>query len=312
MVTQFWKEELPFYLKRLTKKYYIIRRPALGAGFFSNYFWVLGHVVFAKKLGYIPVVDMENYKTLYSEEEPVDGVSNAWNYYFRDVDQVGLKEAYDSGRFVLGNEKYLTRYAEKYCDPNYRYPTDKMIDYYAPYIRKFLRIREDLLQKFESEWTEDMHGMDRSIGVHIRGTDMKNDLGHPLPADVTSYVEEIQKLLKEDERITHIYLATDEINILQKVQELLADEKVQICFQDAFRVEDTGEKRKVGIHETKLEKERTHHHYLMGEEVLRDAWFLSKCDYLVCGHSNITNVVIMWNNHKYRKIVLCERREGNV
>lgn len=312
MLLHFLKEEFPFYLKRLTKKYYIIRRPPLGAGFFSNYFWVLGHVVFAKKLGYIPVVDMENYKTLYSEEESVEGVNNAWNYYFEDVDGISLKEAYDSNRYVLGREKYLTKYAEKYSDENYRYPTEKMIDYYKPYIQKYMRIRADLRQKFEQEWTETVKEAGRSVGIHIRGTDMKNDLGHPMPADVESYAEYAKELISGDDSIRHIYLATDEVDILEKFQKLLADENVEIHFQDAFRVADTKESKKVGIHETEVKNKRKQHHYLMGVEVLRDAYFLSKCDYLICGHSNITNIVIMWNEHKYRKIVLCERRGSNV
>ena len=280
----------------------------MGAGFFSNYFWVLGHIVFAKKLGYIPVVDMENYKTLYSEEDAVDGVSNAWNYYFQNVDAVSLKDAYNSNRYVLCREKYLTKYAEKYSDTNYRYPTKRMIDYYKPYIQEHMKIRTDLLQKFEREWKETVKENGRSVGIHIRGTDMKNDLGHPMPADVESYVKDVKRLIDSDDSITHVYLATDEIDILEQFQKLLADSAVKIHFQDAFRVADIKGNKKVGIHETQIENKRELHHYLMGLEVLRDAYFLSKCDYLICGHSNITNVVIMWNDGKYKEIVLCEKQ----
>ena len=61
-----------YLLQRLRKKYYIIYRPEGGAGFFSNYVWVLGHIVLARRCGYTPVVDMKNYPTLYSEDEPLE------------------------------------------------------------------------------------------------------------------------------------------------------------------------------------------------------------------------------------------------
>lgn len=43
--------------------YYIIRRPAPGGGFFSNWIWVLAHICYAKKHDYICVVDQQNYLT---------------------------------------------------------------------------------------------------------------------------------------------------------------------------------------------------------------------------------------------------------
>ena len=102
------KWEWRYYFKRLTKKYYIINRSAGGAGFFSNYMWVLGHVIFAGKLGYIPVVDMLNFPTLYSEKEGVAGEKNAWNYYFENVSGVSLEEAYASGSYVMGMDMPLS------------------------------------------------------------------------------------------------------------------------------------------------------------------------------------------------------------
>ena len=73
---------------------------------------------------------------------------------------------------------------------------------------------------------------------------------------------------------------------------------------DAFRVWDTGEEKHVGIHETEVLDARPFHKYLLGKEVLKDAYFLNRCDYLLCGHSNITNVVLLWNCNKFKK-VLC-------
>ena len=42
--------------------------------------------------------------------------------------------------------------------------------------------------------------------------------------------------------------------------------------------------------------------YRLGLEVLRDAWFLSRCDYLLCGHSNVSNAALFLRGRPFRKI----------
>ena len=49
------------------KIFYIIKRTP-GTGLFSNVLFVLNHLIKAKKLGYIPFVDMQNFHTIYNEK----------------------------------------------------------------------------------------------------------------------------------------------------------------------------------------------------------------------------------------------------
>ena len=302
-IRDFLKLEGYYFLNRIRAKYYIIIRSEGGAGFFSNYMWVLGHVIFARRLGYIPVVDMKNYPTLYSEETAVDGVDNAWNYYFQDIDKVTLEEAYVSGKYVLGRDKYLAKYAEKFCMPVYRFPTEKTIYYYAPIIEKNMRLREDLKKEYNAVWKKRVGKTDHVLGIHIRGTDMKNNLGHPMPASTKDYLAQTYQLLEQNPEITKIFLATDENNVKELYEKEFRDSRWTLFMNDAFRVWDRGEKRKTGVHETKVENPRPNHRYLMGKEVLQDAWFLCKCEYLICGYSNITDVAILWNQNRYKKIL---------
>ena len=296
-----------YLLKRLHAKYYIINRSVGGAGFFSNYMWVLGHVIFAQKLGYIPVVDMENYKTLYSEDVPVNGELNAWNYYFENVGAITLAEAYKSGRYVMGPDMPLHRYEGKYCVGSYRFPTRKAIAYYGPIIEKNLIIKKELTDSFEEAWAKKVSGKDKVLGIHVRGTDMKNNLGHPMPADISAYLDKARELLENNPEITKVFLATDECNVIAIFEKALQDTRWTLFMNDVFRVWDTEGKKHVGVHETKVENARPFHKYLMGKEVLNDAYCLSKCDYLICGHSNVTNVVLLWNQNKFKQIACIER-----
>ena len=298
-----------YYLeKRLKNKYYIIRRKELGAGFFSNYYWVLGHVVFARKFGYIPVVDMLHYKTLYSEDCPVEGEMNAWNYYFENVGKVGLEEAYESRRYVFGKDEPLHKYANLFCDAVYRFPSDRAIDYYYPIIHDSICIKENILKDFQQDWNRKIPDAGRIIGMHIRGTDMKNNLGHPMPADTEQYIRRAELLLKQDQTVQGIFLATDEKKIVDIFKEHFSG-KCRVVVNEAFRSEEQKTQRQTGIHEQVIEHPRENHKYRMGMEVLRDAWCLSECDYLICGHSNITNVVILWNNHRFREVICVENEK---
>ena len=306
-IKTFFENEGYYLLKRPGKRYYIICRPALGAGFFSNYYWVLGHVVFAKRLGYIPVVDMLNYKTLYSEDEAVDGEKNAWNYYFENVDEAGLEEAYRSNKYILARPEPLHKYANRYCDINYRFPSEKAIDYYYPIIKKHLVIKQSIERQLENDWL-DLKKKGKIIGVHVRGTDMKNNLGHPMPADIPQYFEEIEKIISTDDKACLIFLATDEKAVIWEFKSRFEGIS-EVIVNEAFRSDEQTGDKKTGIHELKADKIRDKHKYKMGLEVLKDAWCLSRCNYLVCGHSNVTNAVILWNNHRFERVVCVENKK---
>ena len=57
------------------KIFYVIRRNPLGSGLLSIFHWVLNHTLYAILNGYIPVVNMADYKTHYNEIVPIDGTA---------------------------------------------------------------------------------------------------------------------------------------------------------------------------------------------------------------------------------------------
>ena len=52
------------------KVFYVIRRYP-GTGLFSNLAYVMNHIQIANRMGFIPVVDMKNYPTVYNEKEKI-------------------------------------------------------------------------------------------------------------------------------------------------------------------------------------------------------------------------------------------------
>lgn len=70
--------------------YYVIRRKPPGSGFFSNYLYVLGHIVYGIENHMIPIVDMETYETFYSSPN----IKSAWYCFFEKGKNPDIKDIY--------------------------------------------------------------------------------------------------------------------------------------------------------------------------------------------------------------------------
>ena len=82
------------------KIFYVIQRHP-GCGLFSNVTFVINHLKVAKDHGFTPVVDMENYTTVYNEKKKVCNTFNAWKYYFEQTSNFTLEEVYNSKNVII-------------------------------------------------------------------------------------------------------------------------------------------------------------------------------------------------------------------
>ncbi|MBR1439614.1 MAG: hypothetical protein IJ589_00165 [Lachnospiraceae bacterium] len=274
--------------------YYIIRRPVPWAGFFSNYQYVLGHILCAIEQDLIPVVDMQDYPTLYNEPRGYHGIKNAWNYYFEDPVEVSLDKAVQSGNFILCEPTYLPQ-SERYCG-EYGFPTPDAVSYYAPIIEKYLRFTPQIKEQLE-ETAKRFDGYSFVIGVHYRGTDMRAGTysDHPVTHILNEYIDNVERVLDQHPDAV-IYLATDEEAAVTTFSNHFGN---IVLSQNAFRSAASNSTQD-GIHFQ--ENNRPHHRYQMGLEVLTDAWILSKCSALICGLSNVAGAAVLWNQNNYQEI----------
>lgn len=292
--SKFAREEAAFFNpfgKRSSQSVYIIRRYD-GAGFFSNFLFVLGHVIHAHKQGYIPVVDMQHYPTFYNEKTAVNGTKNAWEYYFKQPTGMSLREAYKMQRIVLSGGNMLFDEVPYYGTENAKFPDYKEVENLLPYIQKYIRFNQELLDEAErilSGWNGSV------LGVHIRGTDMKYTPGHPAPPSVERYIEAIEKT---GNKFPYIFLCTDEVSILERMRERFGE---RVVFTEAYRSDD-----ETSIHGGRNRTGRALHNYLNGREVVMDMLLLSKCNAIICGHSNVSYTAILLNGNQYESVQLLE------
>ena len=76
------EQKKSFGNKNPDKPFFVIRLYPPAAGFLADYNYVLGYMKYAYDNGWIPVVDMQNYQTLYNEDHPIHGTTNVWEYFF--------------------------------------------------------------------------------------------------------------------------------------------------------------------------------------------------------------------------------------
>ena len=274
----------------------LVRADWGDAGFFSNWLYALTHVAYAKEKGWIPVIDMRNYHTLYSEKHPVNGTRNTWEYYFEQP--VDTRTAYRSGRFVLsagsGRKKLYMPFVE----------TDEKLELVPERARKlmssaadYVHVRSELLSSFE-KWEKMHFAGKRVLGVHWRGTDKRTPPpGHRSTTPLEALLPAVRNLC-DRRKPDLVFLASDETGIRERIEEAAG---VPVVQTDARRLA-AGDTR--GLHLAKVRRARPNHRYLLGLEVLRDAWLLSRCDFLVHGHSNVVNAALLLRDHPFDDRIL--------
>ena len=130
-------------------KYYIIRKPH-PSGFFSDYFFVLGHCMIAERFGLKPCVDMETVPSLYSEKCGFEGTRNAWEYYFKQNNKINQAL---SEKYVVCEEKYpygKVPYYSTTCLGKEGYPDKKKVKELHEPIMRYAAISSDIRSAFDA------------------------------------------------------------------------------------------------------------------------------------------------------------------
>ena len=177
------------------KVFYVIWRDSLGSGFFSNFTQVLSHIQYAEGQGMVPVVDFENFRTLYNIAEDVHGSRNAWEYYFKPVSPYSLAEVYRSKNvlFCSGNGPYQLLFAN---NAGYR-------EFVGRHSRPQPWVEERI-----GRWSGEFSAH-KVLGIHFRGKEINTSAGHAFGPTVEQVIRHTDELLERFD-LDLIFLVTEE------------------------------------------------------------------------------------------------------
>ncbi len=256
------------------KIFYIIRRNPT-AGFFSNITFILNHLKICENFKFIPIIDMQNYPTLHNEDRSINNTKNAWEYYFKKLNNYSLKEIYKSKNVFLSSTKF-----EKNMS------LDMTNDSISMYFKK-IKLKNSIIKKVNKYIEKKFDKNNKILGVHFRGSTYKTARGHAFPATIDLMIKNID-LLMQNYGYSKIFLVTEEEKYLKALQKKFKD---KILFYKSFRMKN--------LDSYKIYP-RKNHRYLLGEEILVETLILSKCQGLTYIKSNVISAAIMFAKKKIK------------
>ena len=274
------------------KKYYIIRRSASGTGLFSLVNTHLGHIEYAVKHSYIPVIDMQNYENCYLEPENI-GKINAWERLFENPADVDIEDAY-AGKCVLLSSG----------DPTESRPDDDIaffnneggkLDYWRELAHKYIRINSSIRNEIDIEYNKLVTKEDRVLGVLVRGTDYvdRKPYEHPVQPDINDVIEK-SHLWMDQYACNKIFLATEDKEIAEKFRKEFGDAYI------------TNERQYVeyesGLSTPEIKIDRENDCFLKGKEYLTTIEMLSRSNVFIGGRTSGTVGAFLLSNgfeHSY-------------
>ncbi len=255
-----------FGKKNPNKKFYVIQR-YVGGGMFSNLLFVIHHIKIALDMNCIPIVDMQNFPTKYNEKNKLNNTLNSWEYYFEPLNKFGLKEVYKSKFVIIVDGK--TRKNKEFDS------FSNLSKEHLKIFKKYIIFKKEIFFEVEKFVRKNFYKK-KVLGVHFRGSDMKTQERHPLPATFRQIVSYIDKEIK-DRKYDKIFLVTEELDYFKRLKFRYKD---KICYNNSFRSNHTD------IFEN---KSRKNHRYLIGKENIIDMFLLAKTKSIICTNSNMAD-----------------------
>ena len=253
--------------------FYIIKRTP-GAGLFSNFIFVLNHIKVADSLGYKPIVDMENFPTIYNERKSINGFNNAWNYYFENKKNYNLKKILLNHKFILTSNRFSKSFSHEINNNEFR-----------KLFKKYFKINSNH-QKFVKNFKKKFFFNKKIVAIHLRGTSYKTSANHPFPITQKQIINLIDKLLKKN-RYDKIFLCTEDLSYFNFIEKKFRNKIIYL--KNAYKsFKDDAFKK----------YPRKFHRYKLGRDILLEALLISKCDSFIFTNSNVSEFVKFLDKNK--------------
>lgn len=298
--------DLTFYVIR---PYYFLKPNELilsnVANLLTQYYYCLQKLSYAIEKGYIPIVDWENYGKLpHSENYPVNGTNNSWEYYWDQPSKYSLKEVYNSKNVILSTQNigqfgYIPNCAMKPPFNSYAKNIIKNCPQYAKYIPLNKNTKKYVDEKYNLLFPKN----EKVLGVIIRGSSYGKKgtqfSSHPMQIGTKELIKEIKKALKSWE---YKYLFF--VNEVQELVDLIRDEfgeKVIIL----PRMRDSINRPTDGSVLNPMYEDGQR--YQTNLDYVTEIALLAKCDSLIGSMSSGTRTALIWNDQKYEHVYIFEK-----
>ena len=236
------------------KVFYVIKRYP-SEGIFSNLAFVLNHIQIANRMGFIPIVDMKNYPSIYNENKKIFGTLNSWEYYFEQLTDYNLDEVYKSKNIIITDNRF-------YRDEEFKNRIT-VSDNLVKILNNKIKIKKTKLKTIDFLKKKLFNGK-KILGINHRGTGYKII---EYPITINQMINIINEILKK-EHYDKIFLVTEDSINFNALKDYFGN-KI-ICFENSQRGKTSLEVWK--------KYPRILHRYKLGRDTLYETFLLSYCD----------------------------------
>jgi hypothetical protein len=251
---------------------------------FSNVHYVILQTIFAKKKGYLPIIDMKYFPTIYNEKEKILNTYNSWEYYFNNFNNFN--------NFSNWNIDYIYKFF------NYKFSNEKSFDTtkirkslykdYKKILSKIL-LKKNIKKKVD-EFIKKRFKKKKILGVHIRGSDQKRAALHPYPPTLNQMIKEAEKLINKY-NFDLIFLVTEEENYYIKFKKYFGP---KVITYNHFRSKNDIFKG----------YPRKNHRYNLGYETIINMILLSKTNYMLHSDTNLSAMARHYKKNKTKETII--------
>ena len=264
---------LSFGENNIEKTFLLICPDSDEVGLFSYFTIFVGQIRYARKKGYIPIIDMMNYKNTYLDEEKM-GKENAWEYYFKQPDNYSLSDVYESKNIIMSTKAPIV-----WPDASTGFCFNKKIrNYWKKIVKENIFLQELIMDEADNQWKNLFNESDKVLGVNCRGTDYiaLRPKWHPRQPKPQLVVAKVKEVMNE-EKCTKIFLATEDKDIYKMFKDEFGDIVVD---NNVYRYDYDG-KNYIAMMKSNREDDKR----LRGKEYLITTLLLSKCNCFIGGRN---------------------------
>lgn len=274
------------------KTFYIVRPRVDGTeGLMSLFFNVIKNLHYADEKNYEPIIDFENYHTQYVGN--VNGINNAWEFYFTQPTCYSLDEVYKSKNVILSGlniQWYRSEILRKSFD-------DVALNQLHDYIFSKIDFNDSVKGYVDDEINRLGIHFVNALGLYLRGTDYTalKPAGHPIQPTVEQAVEIVEQF-RNKYKISQIFLVTEDYEIYKRIKEIYKELCITVSF-DSFIKSYKG-KKLIG-HDISINEIDTSS-YIRGLHYLLKLILLSKCRYFVGGNTMGSWAACVFKEKQYK------------
>jgi len=260
------------------------------------------NLMYAKEMGYIPVVDLLNAESQYHDKTAF-GKDNAWEYYFEQPCANNYQNISKSKNVVIttaGNGSSINFFKSRNFMLKLAYfekDPDGIVTECKKYYRQYIKFNKEVKKRLDGDYEKILKDKGKILGVIGRGAEFalkkpKNHRVAPPPAVLLKKVKDVFV----QEGFHYVFLATEDCDIYQLFKNEFKDRLLDIGQKRVSSADVEKHSWLADVNFGYGEREK----YKLGLDYLSSLYLLSKCNG-ICGSVTCGAIVayIMSDGYQY-------------